>query len=219
MKIPFFRLAFVMGLSISFSILLLAARIIYSEKISYIFFVWNLFLALVPFICSIFIYKFFYNSKISILFAVSLLVWLAFFPNAPYIVTDLIHLKVRSKIPYWYDILLVFSFAFNGMILALASLRIIHIVLLKKVGPFLTWVFLVLVFFLTGFGIYLGRFLRWNSWDLIRDPITLVSDIFIRFSRPMEHPATFGLTFVVFWFMLFSYLSILLISEIREENS
>lgn len=217
-QIPFFNLSLALALFTGFCMVMLALRIYVSGSIIYAFLYWNLFLAVVPFLCSLVIYRFFNHERFSALFVLLLLVWLFFFPNAPYIVTDFLHLKQRAKIPYWYDVLLIFSFAYNGVILALASLRIVHIVLIEKIGGLLSWLFIGVTFFLTGFGVYLGRYLRWNSWDLIQDPLSLFNDIFIRFSDPMAHPKTFGLTFIIFWMMLLSYISILLISQVQEKK-
>lgn len=218
-KIPFWQQSLVLALFSGLSIVLLAFRIYYSGTITYFFLYWNLFLAIIPFVLSLAIYKWYAANAKNVFFFILLAIWLLFFPNAPYIVTDFIHLKQRHRIPYWYDILLIFTFAYNGIMLALSSLRIVHIVLIKNFGQILSWLFVFSAFFLTGFGIYLGRYLRWNSWDIITNPLSLLHDIYIRFSNPGAHPATFGITFIVFWFLFFSYLSIIFLSKIPLTGS
>jgi uncharacterized membrane protein len=93
--------------------------------------------------------------------------WLLFFPNAPYIVTDLIHLRDRSPVPIWFDAVMLFSFALTGLCLAFVSLLLFHRIVERRRGTPAGWIVVVVVSCLTGFGVYLGRYPRWNSWDLV----------------------------------------------------
>jgi uncharacterized membrane protein len=104
-------------------------------------------------------------------------VWLLFLPNAPYIITDLWHLRARPPIPLWYDLGFYVTFAWTGCFLGLTSLRMIQGVIKSYLGRSAGWVFVMGSLCLTGIGIYLGRFLGWNSWDLILNPRPVLVDI------------------------------------------
>ncbi|TGK38878.1 DUF1361 domain-containing protein [Leptospira andrefontaineae] len=177
-KIPFIQQLFVFSLSCFVSVFLVAMRILVSRERSFSFLVWNLFLAIVPLVISYFIYTYYEyrNRRVGILFFILLVVWLIFFPNAPYIVTDFVHLKVRNSIPIWFDILMIFSFSWCGLFSGFISLRIIQLVLSDKINHWLGWVFVVCISPLTVLGICIGRFYRWNSWDLVGNPQSLFSD-------------------------------------------
>lgn len=215
-SIPFYRQSIVLAVSGCLSLSLLFFRLWFSRSPSYIFLVWNLFLAVLPYLISLALYKLYFENAKKTVFFIFLFAWLLFFPNAPYIVTDLMHLRVRGNVPYWYDIFMLFSFAYNGMIIGLMSLRIIHLILDNNFNKFLNWSFLLVTFFLTGFAIYLGRFLRWNSWDIVKNPVALFSDIFVRFLNPLAHPGTFGITIIMFAILLFSYATIFLVAEMKK---
>lgn len=110
--------------------------------------------------------------------------WLAFLPNAPYLVTDLAHLKARPPVPLWLDVLLWASFALAGLALGWTSLEAVARHLGPKLGRVGSTLFAVGVLLLTGFGIYLGRFLRWNSWDLLVDPLGVASSAVHALGQP-----------------------------------
>src|SRR5689334_9256636 len=115
---------------LTFSLVLLLVRIIITNELTYIFLAWNLFLAWIPFMISQKLKT--ANSWWKILFLFN--AWLLFLPNAPYIITDFLHLRQRPPIPYWYDILLLFSTALNGLLLGLASLLVVEKFLIERYG-------------------------------------------------------------------------------------
>ena len=189
---------------LSFSLLLLLVRIIISGELTYIFLAWNLFLAWIPFAIS---QKFEQADKwwkISLLFCA----WLLFLPNAPYIITDFLHLKPRSPIPYWYDILLLFSAALNGLLLGLTSLLTIEKFLIERYGRKISALLMFCSFFLCSFGVYIGRYLRWNSWDIITNPFDIAADIMVRVLNPFDHFGTWSITFLFGTFFYIVYYSI-----------
>ena len=96
--------------------------------------------------------------------------WLAFLPNAPYIVTDFIHLRHAPSAWFAYDAVLIGSFAAVGCLLGVVSIQIMQRVVCRHAGQFWSWAFAVTVMGLSGIGIYMGRVLRWNSWDLVTRP-------------------------------------------------
>ena len=122
------------------------------------------------------------------------IIWLLFLPNASYIITDIFHLKKLTNIPIWYDLLLILSFAMNGLLLFFLSIHDMHKHLLNRMSLKNSWIIIVTTILLSGFGIYLGRFLRWNSWDILSNPKLLMLDIVDRIINPLSHPATWGVT-------------------------
>lgn len=184
-----------------FTIILLGIRIILTGELTYIFLAWNLFLAWIPFALSLQLES--VKNKWKIYFVIGL--WLLFLPNAPYIITDFLHLKQRLPVPYWYDILLLFSAALNGLLLGLASLLKVEKFLIDRYGKRISGFLILCSFFLCAFGIYMGRYLRWNSWDLITNPAAVTGDILDRVLNPFGHFGTWSVTalFGVFLFVMY----------------
>jgi uncharacterized membrane protein len=135
------------------------------------FLLWNLFLAWIPWLAALA----FAAARAPVALAASGAVWLLFLPNAPYLITDLVHLRPRAGVPHWYDVLLFGAFALAGCVLGWASLEAVHRRVARALGPLAEAVVVAIVLFLKGFGVYLGRFLRWNSWDVIARPSALAA--------------------------------------------
>jgi uncharacterized membrane protein len=110
-------------------------RMVYSETITFLFLNWNLFLAIIPWLLSSFatIKPSIQKSKIVIFLLLG--TWLLFFPNAPYILTDLFHLKMKSTMPIWFDLVLILSFAWTGLMFGFLSLWDIERILSKSINP------------------------------------------------------------------------------------
>jgi uncharacterized membrane protein len=181
-------------LLIVFVVGMIIARIGYSSSLRFIYLLWNLFLGWIPLQLSIYLSKRHGNKwKDWIIF----LAWLLFFPNALYIVTDLIHLKGHANVPIWYDAILLFTCAITGLLLAFASLYRIEIFLMKKINKAGVNKVIVLVIFLGSFGVYLGRFLRVNSWDVIVNPFELLNEIWIRLLYPFKYYRTWVVTLLL----------------------
>lgn len=182
----------VLFVSMTFSMLLLMVRMAATETIFYAFLVWNLFLAAIPFAITTYLVS---QPKLSRLgLTLWFLPWLLFLPNAPYIVTDLMHLQWDDHGYLWLDVMVVMSFAWNGLILCFLSLMDMHDLLSNHLNQRNAFYSIIAILFLCGFGIYLGRFLRWNSWDIIQHPDLLLKDIWIRFAYPSKHLQTWGVT-------------------------
>ena len=196
-------------LSSLFAVTLFAGRVYRSRSVTYIFLLWNLFLAWIPYLSSLWTDRLYqcYSSQWWYLIVPGAL-WLIFFPNAPYIVTDFYHLQERAPIPLWYDIGMLSAFAWTGLFLAVFSLRTMQGLVRQYVGPILSWMFVIIVLGLGGLGIYLGRSLRWNSWDLLLHPKGVLGDITIRLINPWNHPRTFGITFLFAALLLVCYLTL-----------
>ncbi len=169
--------------------ILIAARMAVSGKASYYFLSWNLVLAALPLVVSEIM------SRSKSWFAMLLFpAWLLLFPNAPYVLTDLFHLKPRPGIPLWYDLLLLLSCGGFSFFLGLISLRQVHGIITRMSGVISGWLIVIVSMFAAGFGIYLGRFLRWNSWDVITNPLSLLSDIAGRLLHPLRHIEVYAMT-------------------------
>ncbi|MBL7701867.1 MAG: DUF1361 domain-containing protein [Ferruginibacter sp.] len=183
--------------------ILIAVRIFYTGSTLYLFLVWNIFLAWIPCIISSLFKKM--ADKLTWKQALVFCCWLAFFPNALYIVTDLIHIQHESIVPKWFDALLLFSSALLGLMLAFISLYRVETFLNKVINKKLRPPFILLILFLGSFGVYLGRFLRWNSWDIITNPMQLLLSVSHRIISPFDHLQTWGITvvFTVFFYLLY----------------
>ncbi|NLG74253.1 MAG: DUF1361 domain-containing protein [Chloroflexi bacterium] len=170
--------------------------------------IWNLILAWLPYIFSFFaagLHRLF--PRYWWLLIVPGGLWLAFFPNAPYIVTDFLHLAERPHVPLWYDILLLATFSWTGIFLAVVSLRTMQEIVRSYLGSLLSWMFVGAALGLSGLGIYLGRFQRWNSWDLLTHPKTILKDIAIPLINPLNNIGFFAFTVLFTAFLLVCYLT------------
>lgn len=156
-----------------FAASLLAYRIIKSGSLSYIFLAWNLFLAFVPYWLSNYLLR---REKPTSRHLPLFAVWLLFLPNAPYILTDLFHFRMRPGIPLWFDLVLVSSFALIGFALFYRSLADMIALVGKQADARLVNTALPFVFGLVAYGLYLGRYLRFNSWDVVQHPLKLAHD-------------------------------------------
>lgn len=193
-------------------------RYLYTDSKVYLFLNWNLFLAFLPWFLS-FSMILFPKIKENKLFLFSLLLsWVAFFPNAPYILTDLFHLKLQTNVPIWFDLILILSFAWTGLLFGFTSLFQIENLFSLKLNPRYITAFSILFLFISGFGVYIGRFLRWNSWDILTNPLLLFNDIAHRFMNPLLHPRTWGVTLLVGLFLTFVYFTFKLFSSSNENR-
>jgi uncharacterized membrane protein len=176
--------ALMLSLLTLFCCVLLLIRAKNSQSIFFFFLIWNLFLGGIPYFIAEYLklsVKFQENKWLRI---GTLLVWLLFLPNSFYIITDFFHLNKFQTVPIWYDLIVVSSFAITGFLFGLYSLFTIEKILTlhysKKISQFLIFI----IIYLTAFGIYLGRFLRFNSWDILTNPLQLVfsccESLFIR---------------------------------------
>ena len=195
MKLTFKQLVYSFTL---FSVTLLTYRIIKSEGLSYIFLAWNLFLALIPWWISNYLKQ---NKSLQLKHVPLFGIWLLFIPNSPYILTDLFHLRPRPHLPLWFDLVLVLSFALIGMIVFLKSLKDMLSILKVYVSPMLFTLVTPVIFWLISFGLYLGRYLRFNSWNVVNHPFQLMRQSFdILFEKD-----TIGFTLIFSVFMWFLY--------------
>jgi len=180
--------------------------------------VWNLLLAWAPYLCGLWVaYLHQQNQRQWWRLVLPSALWLIFFPNAPYIVTDLWHLRECPPIPMWYDIGLFVTFAWTGCFLGVASLHSMQTVVKNYLGRAISWVFVIGALGSGGFGIYLGRFLGWNSWDLIANPVAVLHDMAAWLFHPRTHLQTYAFAFLFAAILFACYL--MFTSALPHEHS
>lgn len=204
-------------LSFSGCIMVLFRKLIFGNT-GYKFLIWNLCLAWIPLIFSVIIgYAYIFNKrsvfrKIYLIFLG--LVWVAFYPNCPYIVTDFIHLSgIRyyfNNLGYsmnfiiWYDFIMISLFILTGFLLGFISLYMIQMLLTDRLNKWISWIFVGFILFLSSFGIYLGRFIRWNSWDIVYKPQILINSILENSKHyAVEFTISFGLFLILIYCALY----------------
>lgn len=137
------------------------------------------------------------------LLGTGLALWLAFLPNAPYIITDLFHIRHIDEPLLWFDTMTLFLFAQTGLLAGLYSILIVHRLLRPLIGAGFSWVLILSSQLLSGFGIYLGRFGRWNSWDVLTSPSSLGSAI----ARSYHDHLSLKLTLAYGWVLFVVYVA------------
>ena len=189
-------------------VLLLCVRIVYADSLAHIGLLWNLFLAWLPMLAALIVYNLRKRdaTRAWALIVPCAFLWLLFFPNAPYILTDILRLQAHVGVPLWYDLILLIAFAWTGTFLGLVSLYLMHTLVRRAAGSAAGWVFTLGVLALTGFGVYLGRFPRWNSWDLLHHPRAVLTDTLQPFFQPGAFLPVLGVIGFIFMFQACVYL-------------
>lgn len=200
------ELLFLGGLSL-FCFALTILRYNYSDTKAFLFLNWNLFLAFIPWLLTTWLIIHPKIQQNKIIIGLVICVWLLFFPNAPYILTDLFHLRLKLSMPIWFDLVLILSFAWTGILFGFFSLWNIERILSKYLKQKYITIVSISLLFLSSFGVYLGRYLRWNSWDIIQNPFGLALDISDRFLNPFVHSRTWGMTIFMGLFLCILYFS------------
>lgn len=177
---------------------------------TFFFLIWNLFLAWIPYWFALTLDFFTRLKKNPSLFSIGFLItmWLLFFPNAPYIITDLLHLRDRHVVPHWYDLMLIVSFAWTGLILGYSSLFEVQRFLEQRFKSWFVWVVTCGAIWLGGFGVYMGRFQRWNSWDAMTHPFAVVRQQAHVLANPLDYLNTFGMAIVLSGFLMIGYMTL-----------
>ena len=168
--------------------LFFTGRIYWSQEVIFQSLIWNLFLAWLPYIFCLVIAAI-HQSRPTWWWALIIpaILWVVFLPNAFYIVTDLVHLKDQEIIPLWYDAGFLAITAWTGLFLAVGSLYSMQKIVHSYLGKTVSWVFALIIIGSSGYGVYLGRFLRWNSWDLLSEPLAILSDSLSPLANPLEY--------------------------------
>ena len=202
----------VLIISCLFSFSLAFARVMYTGQLMFLSLIWNLFLGFIPYLLSRFLMQHLQWIETKWKFALTTIAWLLFIPNSFYIITDLFHLEERSVIPLWFDLALIFSFAWNGLILGVLSVRQMEKIWETK-WQWSELFFIYPVMLLNAFGIYIGRYLRYNSWDVISNPLGLSEDVIYLLLHPIRHRFDWSMIFCFSVFMTLLYLTIKKLSK------
>jgi uncharacterized membrane protein len=175
-----------------FSIFLLSVRLKITHSFFYLFLVWNLFLAMIPFFISTYMKNQKQIKKFKMCFL--LIVWLLFLPNAPYLLTDFIHLRLSPLEWIGFDSLMISSFAITGLAFYVVSVQEMKQLCFKHFNQKIVLKSLIILPFAVSFGMYLGRVLRWNSWDILHNPLRLFMDVFTIITNPIENMEAWAFT-------------------------
>jgi uncharacterized membrane protein len=202
-KIPN-SILYLLGLAVLLNIL----RVILFGNTSFIYILWNILLAFVPFfISSILILNTNKSNIIKPVFIIGFIFWFIFLPNAPYVITDFIHLGRIHAVPIMYDIFLLFTSASAALLMGLYSLSHMEKMLLLKFPKKVTNILIAIIILFTSFGMYLGRFLRFNSWDLFISHNSIAFGIWNALSNPNNLMNIYSYTILFFIFIYVSYIS------------
>jgi uncharacterized membrane protein len=198
------------------SVALVVARIISTGNFRYSFLVWNLFLAWLPLVFALLACEKFQAAPTGDWRFFSLAgAWLLFFPNAPYIFTDLIHLTTRFYGPFWVDLTLILLCALTGLVLGFVSLYLMQAVVERMLGRPASWVFTGAVAALSGFGIYVGRFMRFNSWDVLFKPRQVYHGIGNWVADPLANANTLAFPLLFGTFLFITYLMLYALTRLQ----
>jgi len=213
------RLAIILGLFAGslFCIALVVVRNVHTGDANFRYLIWNLFLAWIPFALAVFVYDRWRRSGAGIPLFVLGALWLLFFPNAPYIATDFVHLERSPDAPFWYDAITIAAFAWMGLLLGFASLYLVQSVVRQWRGAALSWIFAVAAISLGSLGIYLGRFLRLNSWDALEHPSVLPRIAHAVARDPFRYQEAIAVTLLFTVALSFAYFLLYSFATLRLE--
>lgn len=186
------------------AILLLIVRIRITQNFFLLFLGWNLVLAYIPMGIALFLYKYpqlFAKRWFRILCTLG---WILFFPNAPYVITDFIHLKHSHGVWIFLDFSVIFLFASSALLLGLYSMQLLYHFYLLRYGSRILDILLVKVCLLSGYGVYLGRVMRLNSWDAFTQPVYTIMEVMQNVVSPLA--IAYSLFFGILLFLCHKYL-------------
>jgi uncharacterized membrane protein len=176
----------------------------YKHDSFYRFLDWNLFLAWAPVAFALGAYEC-ARRGVGLVATLLGLLWILFFPNAPYMLTDFIHLQESPTTPLWYDGLMLSAFAWTALLLGFFSLYLIQEVWRRAVGRVVAWLGVVGALALGSFGVYIGRFIGFNSWDALLHPGRVAHVIDTQLENPFHHPRVAASLVVLTSFLTVAY--------------
>jgi uncharacterized membrane protein len=210
----FFSLVLASGMCLA----LLVFRMSYPNGSDYRFLAWNLFLAWIPFLLAVVLYDRDRRGLRTAVLSGLGAAWLLFLPNAPYIVTDFIHVGRVSGAPIWFDASMTASFAGVGLVLGLGSVILVQGVIERHLGRAAGWLMLAPIFLLCSAGIYLGRVHRFNSWDAITQPGSLLDTLGARLVDPFGRPDAIVALLATMALLAAAYLVLYTVSDLRLDR-
>ena len=199
---------------------LVSVRMVVTRDVHNAFLIWNLFLAWLPLVFALLACDRFRSNRardwrLGVLSGA----WLLFFPNAPYIFTDVIHVVYRSHRYFWVDLMLILLCAVIGLVLGFVSLYQMQSLVRRRFGWMAGWLFVALVAGLSGFGIYLGRFLRFNSWDVVARPLQLYQGISNWAANPLANSHTFSFPVLFATFVFLAYVMLYTLTHLPRPDA
>jgi len=191
-----------------FIIILSILRVFIWGRLGALYILWNVFLAFIPFIISLILIEFIYEKKLTKAFLlIGIFLWILFIPNAHYIITDLIHVGEVRQVPDIYDAFLLFSGALIGLFFGLYSLSHMEQIIKARFSNKIASIAMPIIFLLIGFGIYIGRFMRFNSWDFFSNYSTIFRSFNEIFLNKYNYIGVFVYTILFASFVYVSYKS------------
>jgi uncharacterized membrane protein len=214
--IPMLAMTFASAVSVT----LVAARIIRTGRLEYSFLVWNLFLAWLPMVMALVACERYQRtSGRDWRFLAMAVGWLLFFPNSAYIFTDLTHLTTHFRPYFWVDLSLILICALTGLVLGFVSLYMMQSIVHRVLGRAASWLFIATIAALSGFGIYVGRFLRFNSWDVLFRPRALYHGIGSWVADPFASSNSAGFPILFSTFLFITYLMLYALTHLQPSKS
>jgi len=213
------RLVVLLGLGVA-SALCLGLELVREHRYGaydFRFLIWNLILAWIPLLLALLVYDRYRRGRSLLVLAPALVLWLLFLPNAPYIVTDFVHLRAGSPAPLWLDGVEVSAFAWTGMLLGFVSLYLVHAVARHRLGAVPSWIGVFGVLALVSVGVYLGRVKRWNSWDLLTQPGARLAQLHAHLGDPASLTRAVGVSLAVTCLLAAAYLVFYVLMAVRLE--
>jgi len=196
---------------------LVLTRVLWTHNLRYGFLVWNLLLAWLPLVFAMLARELDQRGERRTWRFVSLAAaWLLFFPNAPYIFTDVVQLLYSFSQHFWVDLSLILLFALTGLVLGFVSLYFMQAVVTRLLGRVAGWLLVVGVAGLASFGAYLGRFLRFNSWDVVANPLALYHGIGRSVTQPAMHPNGFAFMALFATFLFLAYVMLYALTHLPK---
>ncbi len=179
------------------ALLLYLARSIATGTAQFSFMAWNLVLSLVALVTAVsfVVYRQKSSKYLSWVFFV---LWVFLLPNTFYMLTDFVHVRESGDINMLFDIVLVGLFAMNGFVHGLLSIFIVHKTLIKRFQKIYVHASIVIIMLSSSFAVDMGRYLRWNSWDVLINPRALLFDVSDTFLNPANYDRSFLITGVFF---------------------
>ena len=196
----------------------LAARVAYTQSLEATNLVWNLVLAWIPFVLALVLYDAARRGSSPAPLAAVGALWLLFLPNAPYIVTDLKWLGHYESGTHWFDYVFVIGSAAIGLVLGFLSLYLVQAVVAHRLGRVAGWTLALGALAASGVGVYLGRFQRWNSWDVFTEPTRVVGELAAAALDPLAHgrPLALSISFALVWCTGYALFYAMFRTQLRE---
>lgn len=194
-------------LTSAFGVALFTIRWIVSSQSLFSFLPWNLMLAFIPYYITRKLQQRPQWIESGMKLICIFLVWLLFIPNSFYIITDLFHLELREGMSRWFDLVLIFTFAWNGILLGIVSVSQMAGIVQHRFAVRHELVFLFPLMGLIAWGVYIGRYMRFNSWDVLANPFELIGDVGYMLIPPFQHAYSWSMVICFAVLLVLLYLT------------